>query len=98
MGQEEAEKFKEQGYAVVRWTGRQWLGILRMTFGKGRLCSWLTNTGHLGMWCYGTFEEAVAALWAWDDAKNPEPGGWMRHPPSGRRRPNGDPRKEIVFR
>jgi hypothetical protein len=31
---------------------------------------------------------------AWDG--DGEPDGWSRHPPTGRRRPGGDPDKEYV--
>jgi hypothetical protein len=37
---------------------------------------------------------AVAAMYMWDGED--EPKEWMRHPSSGRRRPDGDPSKEYV--
>jgi hypothetical protein len=36
----------------------------------------------------------VRALREWDG--NGEPDGWMRHPDSGRRRPDGDAAREYV--
>lgn len=45
-------------------------------------------------WCYHNLASALTALDAWDGSG--EPTGWHRHPPSGRRRENGDPAKEIV--
>jgi hypothetical protein len=42
-------------------------------------------------------EVAVAALENWDYPNQSEPDGWMRHPDSGRRRPNGDPTKEYIW-
>ena len=38
---------------------------------------------------------AVATLETWDGVG--EPTGWMRHPTTGRRRPDGDPSKEYVY-
>lgn len=32
----------------------------------------------------------------WEPTETPEPEGWMRNPPTGRRRPGGDPTKEYV--
>ena len=42
-------------------------------------------------------EAAVAALKNWDYPNQLEPKGWMRHPESGRRRPNGDVTKEYIL-
>ena len=39
---------------------------------------------------------AVVALALWDGTGEPE--GWMRHPTSGRRRPDGDKTKEYINR
>lgn len=47
-------------------------------------------------WCYETRSLAEAALAAWDPMTTREPEGWIRHPQSGRRRPNGDKSKEYV--
>ncbi|MEX3929785.1 hypothetical protein AB4Y36_38240 [Paraburkholderia sp. BR10936] len=38
-------------------------------------------------------DAAAKALDAWDGQHEPE--GWFRHPPSGRRRRNGDPAQEY---
>jgi hypothetical protein len=43
---------------------------------------------------YETSAAAVDALAAWDTRVSPEPTGWIRHMPSGRRRPGGDPSRE----
>lgn len=54
---------------------------------------------YIDRWCYHSFEEAVAAMQAWTtytEWPNSEPEGWHRHPPSGRRRENGDPSKEEI--
>lgn len=47
-------------------------------------------------WCYNTYVEARTALESWDGAYDTEPQGWHRHPPTGRRRPNGDASQEYV--
>lgn len=45
-------------------------------------------------WCYHSKEAAVKALSEWDGTG--EPMGWHRHPPTGRRRPDGDPLAEYI--
>lgn len=53
-------------------------------------------------WCYrreymADFIRVFAAMNAWDPAQEKEPEGWVRHPPTGRRRfPDGDPETEEV--
>lgn len=47
-------------------------------------------------WCYHRPEDAIAAMNEWDGKG--EPTGWHRHPPSGRRRPEGDAAAEYVMR
>jgi hypothetical protein len=48
-------------------------------------------------WCYKDRASAMAAFNHWNPATEPEPSGWVRHPPSGRRRfPDGDPATEEV--
>lgn len=44
---------------------------------------------------YPSVLEAIAAAGSWDGTAEPLTG-WYRHPPSGRRRVNGDPTKETV--
>jgi hypothetical protein len=72
--------------------------VIALTFGRGRIV--LTDgVSVFDGWWYDTPEAAVAALEAW--ARNHyggEPEGWMRHPYSGRRRPDGDPAQEYVRR
>ncbi len=47
-------------------------------------------------WDYDDLEAANEALHRWDPTKEAEPSGWVRHIPSYRRRPDGDPRREYV--
>lgn len=48
------------------------------------------------MWCYDEPARAVIEAILWDPAVDREPNGWKRHPPTGRRRPGGDPDQEYV--
>lgn len=45
-------------------------------------------------WEYQDINAALTAFALWDG--NGEPHGWYRHPPTGRRRPDGDATKEYV--
>jgi hypothetical protein len=53
--------------------------------------------GYDDCWCYKDLLNAYTAFCDWNPATEPEPQGWVRHPPSGRRRfPDGDPATEEV--
>lgn len=54
----------------------------------------MNNWGYEDRWCYPDRDKALAAYAAWDGCG--EPGGWHRHPDSGRRREDGDPATEYV--
>ena len=45
-------------------------------------------------WEYETYEQAIQIMNTWDGTG--EPSGWIRHPPTHRFRPNGDPAKEFL--
>lgn len=47
-------------------------------------------------WCYENFDKAAVALSAWNPMTSSEPEGWIRHPKSGRRRPDANKEKEYV--
>lgn len=67
------------------------LGNLRLAIGEvGAL--WYDDG-----WCYqaAQYDEAWRAALGWDGEGEPE--GWYRHPDTGRRRPDGDPSKEVVY-
>jgi len=51
------------------------------------------SLGYDDRWCYTSLQGALAALENWT---GDEPEGWIRHPRSGRRRPDGDAAKEFV--
>lgn len=46
------------------------------------------------LWDYRSYLEAVMRYIEWDGRG--EPGGWVRHMPSARRRPDGDATREYV--
>lgn len=49
-------------------------------------------------WCYGRdAREAILAARTWLEQGAPEPEGWHRHIPSGRRREGGDPATECIW-
>ena len=55
------------------------------------------SPGYSDHWCYKDLESVVSAFALWEPSTEPEPGGWVRHPPTGRRRfPDGDPATEEV--
>lgn len=61
------------------------------------IVSGLNEWGYEDRWCYHTYSDAYRALMEWrDDPEAPEPDGWHRHPPTGRRRPDGDSEKEYI--
>lgn len=47
-------------------------------------------------YAYPTVSTALLALISWDPATAPDPDGWVRHIPSYRRRPDGDPANEYI--
>lgn len=54
------------------------------------------ESGYFDRWCYPDRERASEAFLAWQSSGESEPSGWHRHPPSGRRRPDGDASREYV--
>lgn len=56
----------------------------------------LEDGGWIDAWEYPTLASAVQAYAEWTPLTEPEPSGWYRNPPTGRRRPDGDPAKEYV--
>jgi hypothetical protein len=64
-------------------------GAARLTFGRDPEC-----IGYDDCWDYSDRVAAISAMQRWDGVGEPE--GWMRHPSSGRRRPDGDPSREFV--
>lgn len=52
-------------------------------------------SGYRTRYCYAAFPNACLGFLDWDGSGDP-PGGWHRHPESGRRRPDGDASREYV--
>jgi hypothetical protein len=53
--------------------------------------------GYDDHWCYRDLASVVETYAAWEPLTEKEPEGWVRHPPTGRRRfPSGDPATEEV--
>lgn len=90
------EQLSEMGYTAYHQVGDALLGILLMTYGKGRLVADINFFGYEDFWCYESEIAAALAMFRWDPRVSPEPTGWMRHPRSGRRRPNGDATQEYI--
>ena len=66
-----------------------------------RMFTWAVIVGHVDdewgyddHWCYSSLFGAVAAANVFDGTGDPV--GWHRHPRTGRRRPNGNPRLEYT--
>jgi hypothetical protein len=72
------------------------LGVLPMTFGRGRICGGLDPLGYAEYWTYEHLPDAIAALKAWEPDNAPEKEGWVYHFPTRRRRIDGDPSTEHV--
>lgn len=75
------------------------LDVLPMLGGKGRLTLTLASTPmpeyqYDNCWCYERADRALEEHATWDGTGDPT--GWIRNPPTGRRRPNGDPAGEYV--
>ena len=74
------------------------LAVAPMMFGNGRLFVDVSHHGHDDCFCYDSMAGAVQAMLEFDPERDDEPGGWKRHPYSGRRRPDGDPVQEFIAR
>lgn len=72
--------------------------VYPMTFGKARLCFGRSESvSYEDAFCYEDPERAIEAAKVWSGVGDPL-DGWHRNPITGRRRPNGDPIKEEVYR
>jgi hypothetical protein len=58
------------------------------------LCVDINPWGHNDCYYYRANGDAAIALDVWTGES--EPGGWFRHPPTGRRRIGGDPDREYL--
>lgn len=76
--------------------------VYPMLMGNARLCIGEPDDGAmLNAWCYQTdkrqsgLQKAVLGGAIWNGEGDDPPGGWYRNPQTGRRRPDGDPKKEF---
>jgi len=97
MTEEYYEFLLANGYALVRQIGvTHWAAIYRFGFTHAIILGEIGDrAGYADRWCYHTVNDAARALLAWDGKGEPE--GWHRHPPSGRRRPEGLAELEYIL-
>lgn len=100
-------KVRRDQWIASKWVGRdarhrrpRFITVGRRLWGAGAITSCEDElTAHAAFdeeWMFKTVEQAVEAFHKWDGDGEPE--GWIRHTPSNRRRPDGDPSKETVRR
>lgn len=81
---------RELGDGRAVWLVPMTFGNLRLAVGPMDSC-WFDDE-----WCYHDHDAAWRAALEWNGSG--EPTGWVRHPSSGRRRPDGDAEREWVMR
>lgn len=91
------DQLRRMGYVAWRQLDDgTWIGIVPMTFGKGRLCYDLGPAGYDHGYCYESLAGAIEGMTSFDPATMAEPFGWFRDLNNGRRRPGGDPAQEYI--
>lgn len=91
------EEMNEMGYSHWRLLDDgNLLAVSEMLFSNGRLFVGVNRYGYEDCYCYDNVEKAIESMNNFDPAHDIEPDGWKRHPYSGRRRENGDKKKEVV--
>ncbi len=65
-------------------------GNLRLAVSPDAEAQWFDNH----VYCYHDHDAAWRAALGWDGEGEPE--GWYKHPPTGRRRPDGTPESEFI--
>lgn len=91
---------REEGYhTLLRVGDEEYVALHRLMF------HWTIRRGTIervfeydDAWCYtADFDSALSHLLDWKSLEfSGEPQGWVRHPRTGRRRPNGDASREYV--
>lgn len=87
------------GYLAPRLIeGRRWAAIRPLMYTFAILVGKTDElaVGYDERWCYERLADALVAFDAWDGKVGTEPVGWIRHPTTGRRRPDGDASREYV--
>ncbi len=100
MGKEaDMPKLDERGFFYTKKIPDSNLevGVIPITFGRGRvLVGTQIDMFYQDVWWYSSVEAAVIAAREWNPLQQKEPQGWLRHPTTGRRRPDGDAAKENI--
>lgn len=85
-----AAAFRDLGDGRGLWVYPQ-LYTFKLVIGK------LGSLSYDDGWCYPDLQSVVTAFDSWNPLEVAEPEGWVRHPPTGRRRfPDGDPATEEI--
>lgn len=87
---------KECSYTDIRiLPNNKWVAIAKYLFTHAIIVGSVGDyCGIDDRWCYHDYPSALKFLEKWSG--NGEPDGWHRHPSSGRRRDNGDPKTEYI--
>ena len=87
---------KEQGYLLPEVIpGGRYKAIFPFLFTHAIILGRLGDReGYEDRWCYKGLGEALQGFYAWDGTG--EPDGWIRHPATSRRRPEGIPETEYI--
>lgn len=84
-----------EGYVVEKRFAEITAAVMIVLGGRGRIVAAPHHIWEFcveDVWCYASLAGALAAFEAWNGLSE----GWIRHPQSARRRPNGDPTKEYI--
>lgn len=84
-------------YYRVFASGEVW-AVAPYSISNGRLFVDIHGDGYRDFYCFCDYPTALAALQAFDPVTMEEPQGWHRHFSSSRRRENGNPAKESIWR
>jgi hypothetical protein len=74
------------------------LAVGPMLHNNGRLFVNINRYGYEDCYCYDSLELANKSMMEFNPEVDKEPEGWKRHPTTGRRRKNGDPSTEEIWR
>jgi len=88
----------KEGSLYHRYVGEDHeVTVWPMSYGKARVCFGLRDDiGYEKGYCYEDPVRAIEAAAVWDGSGDPL-DGWHRNVETGRRRPGGDPAKEVRY-
>jgi hypothetical protein len=99
MNDAEREQAMLQEAELVRHLpdGR-YISVYPLWFGNWQLT--ISEAGnfeeHYDTWTYDLLHRVLYQAMKWSGDRGTEPEGWIRNPPTGRRRPDGDAKREYV--